>query len=56
MSGLLLSDLLVEGIVEMMVDAAQRFDLPISKECLFNWPAEVFPTGYSGMSKIIVAG
>lgn len=44
----------VEGIVEMMLDATQRFDQPLSDERLFGWHASLFPTGYSGLSKIVV--
>ena len=38
----------IEGVVEMMLDATQRFDLPMTKERLFGWHASLFPTGYSG--------
>ncbi len=33
----------VEGIVEMMVDATQRFEVPLTKERLFDWHAHLFP-------------
>lgn len=33
----------VEGVVEMMLDATQRFDAPLSKERLFDWHAHLFP-------------
>jgi Fic family protein len=45
----------VEGIVEMMLDATQRFSKPLTKERLFGWHAALFPTGYSGLYKITVA-
>ncbi len=45
----------VEGIVEMMLDATQRFGEPLTKERLFGWHAALFPTGYSGLYKITVA-
>ena len=45
----------VEGIVEMMLDATQRFAEPLTKERLFGWHAALFPTGYSGLYKITVA-
>lgn len=54
--GLIPSDKNVDGIVEMMLDATQRFDLPLTKERLFGWHASLFPTGYSGIHKIIVGG
>ena len=44
----------VEGVVEMMLDATQSFDKPLTIERLFGWHASLFPTGYSGMHKIIV--
>ena len=44
----------VEGIVEMMLDATRRYDQPLSDERLFGWHAALFPTGRSGMRKIIV--
>jgi Fic family protein len=33
----------VEAVVEMMLDATQRFDVPLSKERLFDWHAHLFP-------------
>ena len=42
----------VEGVVEMMLDATQRFDAPLTKERLFGWHASLFPTGRSGMTRI----
>lgn len=44
----------VEGIVEMMLDATQRFHTPLTKERLFDWHAALFPTGRSGMHRITV--
>jgi Fic family protein len=44
----------VEGIVEMMLDATQKYDQPLTEERLFGWHAAVFPTGRSGMLKIVV--
>lgn len=45
----------VEGIVEMMLDATQRFSQPLTKERLFDWHAALFPTGRSGMHRITVS-
>jgi Fic family protein len=45
----------VEGVVEMMLDATQRFDQPLTVDRLFGWHAALFPTGRSGMVKINVA-
>jgi Fic family protein len=44
----------VEGVVEMMLDATQKYDQPLTDERLFAWHASMFPTGRSGMSKIKV--
>jgi Fic family protein len=53
-SGLVRSDHHVDGIVEMMLDATQHYEKPLTKERLFGWHAALFPTGRSGMHKIIV--
>jgi Fic family protein len=44
----------VEGVVEMMLDATQKFDQSLTKERLLNWHAALFPTGRSGFAKIRV--
>ena len=44
----------VEGVVEMMLDATQNFRKPLTEERLFAWHSALFPTGRSGMRKIIV--
>jgi len=46
----------VEGVVEMMLDATQKYDQPLTDERLFGWHAALFPTGRSGMHKITVGG
>jgi Fic family protein len=48
------ADRTVEGVVEMMLDATQNFTSELTEERLFGWHASLFPTGRSGMSKIIV--
>jgi len=45
----------VEGVVEMMLDATQKYDQLLDEERLFNWHAALFPTGRSGMLKIDTA-
>ena len=54
--GLAASDLNVEGVVEMMIDATQNFDLPLTEKRLRGWHAALFPTGHSGMKTITVGG
>ena len=44
----------VEGIVEMMLDATSNYNKPLNAERLFDWHASLFPTGRSGMSRIVV--
>jgi len=53
-AGAVPADREVEGVVEMMLDATQNFDKPLSAERLFGWHAALFPTGRSGIGKIIV--
>lgn len=45
----------VEGVVEMSLDAVENYAMPLTLERLCAWHAALFPTGYSGMSKILVA-
>lgn len=52
--GAIPADRHVEGVVEMMLDATQNFNTPLTKERLFAWHASLFPTGRSGLHKIIV--
>ncbi len=52
--GLKPADRRVEGVVEMMLDATQRFDQPLTEERLFGWHASLFPAGRSGMHPINV--
>jgi len=52
--GLTPADREVEGVVEMMLDATQHYDQPLTAQRLFDWHAALFPTGRSGMSRISV--
>ncbi|MCL2032410.1 MAG: Fic family protein [Methanomassiliicoccaceae archaeon] len=54
-AGLVATSRNVEGVVEMMLDATQNYQSPLTEERLFGWHAALFPTGYSGMNKITVA-
>lgn len=45
----------VDGVVEMMFDATQKFDQPLTAERLCGWHAALFPTAHSGIHKIDVA-
>ena len=44
----------VEGVVEMMLDATQHYEMPLTAERIFGWHASLFPFGRSGFSKIEV--
>jgi len=55
-AGLVPSDRDVEGVVEMMLDATQKFRKELSTERLFGWHSSLFPSGRSGMYKIVVGG
>ena len=46
----------VEGVVEMMLDATQNYQEKLTEERLFAWHASLFPTGRSGMTRIVVGG
>jgi len=50
--GMVHSDRDVEGVVEMMLDATQNYNMPLNEERLFGWHAALFPTGWSGMHRI----
>jgi Fic family protein len=54
-AGAIESERHVEGIVEMMLDATQKYDLPLTKNRLFGWHAAMFPSGWSNLTKITVA-
>ena len=52
--GLIPADRDVEGVVEMMLDATGNYAEALNEERLFAWHAALFPTGRSGMTKILV--
>lgn len=52
--GLVPADRNVEGVVEMMLDATQKYDEKLTDERLLSWHAALFPTGRSGMHRITV--
>ncbi len=53
-AGLVTADRNVEGVVEMMLDATQNYKNVLTEDRLFGWHAALFPTGRSGMHKIVV--
>ncbi|WP_218921584.1 Fic family protein [Burkholderia sp. MSMB1078WGS] len=46
----------VEGVVDMVLDATTHAAAPVTEARLFGWHAALFPTGYSGLSRITVGG
>lgn len=52
--GLVPVDRAVEGIVELMLDATGNYSDPLTEDRLFGWHAALFPTGRSGMHRIVV--
>jgi Fic family protein len=44
----------IEGLVEMLVDATQNYEKPLTGERIKGWQAGLFPTGYSSIHKITV--
>lgn len=55
LAGAIESERHIDGIVEMMLDATQRYNLPLTKDRLFGWHSSLFPIGWSNMYKITVA-
>jgi Fic family protein len=53
-AGMVPADRHVDGVVEMMLDATQHYQLPLTDERLFGWHAALFPTGFSGPYEIEV--
>ncbi|WP_210466869.1 Fic family protein [Rufibacter roseolus] len=53
-AGLIPSDRHVDGVVDMMLDATQSYTEELTDERLFGWHSALFPTGRSGMYRIVV--
>jgi Fic family protein len=53
-AGLVPAERDVDGVVEMMVDATANHSKKLTAERLFAWHAALFPTGRSGMHRIVV--
>jgi len=47
-------DRLIDGVVAMVLDATQRCAEPLTRERLFSWHAELFPTGDRDTKQISV--
>ena len=44
----------MEARVDMMMDATRHWDRPMTLKRLLSWHAAIFPSGYSGLMKILV--
>ncbi len=53
-AGMVSSSRDIDGVVEMMWDATQKFQKPLTSDRLFAWQSALFPTGRSGMVRITV--
>ncbi len=51
-AGLAPASRLVDGVVEVLLDATERYETPLTAARLKRWQAALFPTGYSGLRKI----
>ncbi len=47
-------DRYVEGLLDIMLDAADNYEQDLELNRLSRWHAALFPTGYSGISKILI--
>lgn len=45
----------IEGVVDVLLDATQNFEKPLSEKRLLGWHNSLFQSGYSGYTKIDVA-
>ncbi len=52
--GLPKPDRAIDGLVEVLLDATQKHNHPLSLQRLCNWHGALFPTGYSGLREIRV--
>ena len=53
-AGLNTQDRYTDGLVDVLLDATANYEQPLTKERLHGWQAALFPTGFSGLHRIIV--
>lgn len=51
-AGLPVPDRSVEGLTQLLLDATQHYDVPLTLERLCGWQAALFPDGFSGLQRI----
>lgn len=44
----------VEGVVQMMLDATQRYDQPLTAQRLCDWHLTLFPVGHNARSRLTI--
>ncbi len=44
----------IDGVVDLTIDATLNSQAPLTRDRLFGWHAALFPTGYSGLSRLRV--
>lgn len=54
-AGAVATERTIDGVVEMLLDATQNYNKPLTADRLFGWHAALFPTGRSGIYKIKTA-
>lgn len=52
--GLNRQDRYADGLVEVLIDATKNHGQPLTVQRLHGWQAALFPTGYSGLHRIVV--
>jgi Fic family protein len=53
-AGIARADHYVDGLVEMAVDAGQRYEVALTAERIFNWHSALFPTGRNAFGRVTV--
>lgn len=52
--GLRVADRTIDGLVQVLLDATQNYEMPLTAKRLYGWHAALFPSGYSGLYKITI--
>lgn len=52
--GLSSHDRYTDGLVDVLLDATGNYARPLTRERLHGWQAALFPTGFSGLHRIVV--
>ncbi len=53
-AGLKQPDRNAEGLIDVILDATENYNKPLTSSRIKSWQAALFPTGYSGLTKIEV--